>query len=151
MSQSFDSRLSFREMFDLPSVSLVESTVSEILSDLYLWLATIMIGDFVIMGKNHNGKLRDDNEWAGFWSLIGYLLFSVLVSVVVSFVASPFIADFLLMNFAYVVGITTGILGTFFVWFVYSFDYDITTQWKWAFPLISYLVTAINVAGLHYF
>jgi len=102
-----------------------------------------MVGSLVIVGEGW-GKIRRGKQFVGFWKLFAYL---VLEAIIVTF-ASDFVISniemFLLAHLEYLVGITTAVLGTFFIWFVYTFDFNIRTQNKWVFPLVCYIITVAN-------
>lgn len=126
----------------------VEMVVSSYLSDLYLWISAFMVGDFAVFGEGF-GKLRSGDSFVEFWVCFRYLLIGIALAVGVTDFISPYLQILIYSHFQYVVGITSSVIGTFFLWIVYAFDFDISTQWKWLFAVICYLILVLNVAILY--
>ena len=116
------------------------------IADFVFTVVSIMAGSIVIVGEGW-GKIRFQDQFASFWKLFTYLLLEIGIYVLFTDPATNYIEFPLTQNVAYVLGITTGALATFFLWFVYSFDFSITTGKKWVFALVFYAITALNFLG----
>lgn len=128
-------------MFDQDIVSVFVFIDSGIVGGL---LGTMCSGLLVSMKGEHKGKIRRNNQWAGFWRLFG---FAVIEAVFIWFffaLLSPFMESFLREILIYNLGIVSFVVGLFFIWFVYSFDFDFKTQWKWIFPIVCFAISVLN-------
>jgi len=105
-----------------------------------------MVGSIVIVGEGW-GKIRFQNRFAPFWKLFVYFLLEIVAYVALTDMATDYIEGILLANSQCLLGITSGVLGTFFLWFVYSFDFDIRTDKKWVFPLVCYGIAVLNFSN----
>lgn len=125
------------------------SSVITFLADWFLLLASFMIGSVVVWGNGY-AKIYSDNDFLGFWAAVRYFLaFTVILTLSLEFV-TPFIRDLLYAYIHYLIGITFTVVGIFFVWIVYTGDFDITTQYKWAVPLVSLIVVVLNIVSAYY-
>lgn len=112
--------------------------------ELYFWIASIMIGNFVVYGE-HWGKLPWSERFESPLKLFAWLLALIIIALVVTDLASPIVQDWLSSNVDYLTGITSGVIGTFYVWFIWSGDWDFTTDYKWVPPVVCYGMTLLNI------
>lgn len=97
----------------------------------------------MIAGKGW-GKLRTNGVFIGFWKLFGYLLLEIVIFTFAPDYLLPPFEEWLRQNSSHLLGIATGIFGTFFLWVVRAWGRDIRTQNKWVVPVVCYLITAAN-------
>jgi hypothetical protein len=107
-------------------------------------MVSLMLGSVVIVGDGW-GKIRFGNEVAPYWKLFGYAIAEIIIYSWLSNPLTNMLEAFLMENLPFAIGIFTFVLGIFFVWFVYTFDFDIRTDYKWAFPVVCFLITGANV------
>ncbi len=114
-------------------------------------MVSAIISDFIITIRSHHfGKVFFNNKFIKFWYLFFYSILLIISLVILFDVLSPYMDAFMLSNLNYYFGISTAVFGSFFLWFVYAFDYDIKTQRKWVFPLVCFLITISNIVILNY-
>jgi hypothetical protein len=126
-----------------------ETLTSSYLSDLYLWLSAFMIGDLAVFDDGF-GKLRDGDTFVGFWTAFKYLVIGVAIAVGITEFVSPYLQTFIFSHFEYSIGMTSFMLGTFLLWVVYAFDFDIKTQGKWLFAVVCYIIAVLNIVIPNY-
>jgi cbb3-type cytochrome oxidase subunit 3 len=119
------------------------------LAKYYVGLIGTMLGSFVIMGRRW-GTVITSRKFAPFWNLVAFFLVEIGVVVFLPDAVTPFVQRFLFLYQSYITGMTSALIGTFIAWFVYSFEYNHRTQYKWAAILACYLITAGNIAVCHY-
>jgi len=130
-------------------IDLLSSIIS-FLAEWFLLLGSFMVGSFVIWGRGW-AKLRPNREFIEFWDFIKYLFaFTIVLTISLMFL-TPIIERLLYLYSAYLAGITSAITGIFFVWIVYTGDFDIRTQWKWLFVVICFAILALNILVVNYF
>jgi hypothetical protein len=128
-------------------IDLLNSVLSALipyLAELYFWLGSMMIGNFVVWGE-HWGKLPWSERFQSPLKCFAWLLGFIVLALLVTHFASPLVEEWLYGNVVYLVGITAGIIGMFYVWFIWSGDWDITTDFKWVPPLAFYGITFLNL------
>ena len=104
-----------------------------------------MVGSLVISGSGrHWAKLRSGREFIPFWKFVRYLVAETILIAVGSQYIGPWVESQLIANSKFLLGITTGVFGTFFLWIVHTGDFNIKTQRKWILPTICYIVTLVN-------
>ena len=114
-----------------------------LLTSFLLNLCSLMAGSLVITGDGW-GKIRTGGQFVRFWKLFAYFLLEVVLFTYVPPFLARLFQEWLKQNSRYVLGITTGIFGTFFLWVVRTWDYDIRTQGKWIVPAVCYLISIAN-------
>lgn len=113
-------------------------------------LISAVVSDLIVTVRSpHFGKIFVNNHFIGFWRLLGYTLLIAGLFTLLLEVLSPYIDTFMYASLNYYFGISTFVFGIFFLWFVYAFDYDIKTQWKWAFPVICFGIFILNIVVLN--
>lgn len=132
---------------DSNTISIVIHYISIILG---AFIGTMVSGFLVTIGKPHWGKLNPKGDFIGLWRLFGYFVFEVLVIAFVFEWGSPLIDTYLHIYLDYIIGISSAVFGIFFIWFVYTLDYDIKTQYKWAFPTICFTIAFLNLILTYY-
>jgi hypothetical protein len=132
-------------LIDLNSVS---AALIPFLVDLYFWLGSMMVGNFVVWGE-HWGKLPWSERFQSPLRCFAWLLGFIVLALIVTHFASPLAEDWMTRNVAYLTGITTGVIGAFYVWFIWSGDWDFTTDFKWVPPLVFYGITILNLLVYH--
>lgn len=113
-------------------------------------MASAILSDLIVTIRTpHFGKIFFDNRFIGFWRLFLYSILLLGLLTILFEWLSPYFDAFLNANLTYYFGISAFIIGLFFCWFVYAFDYDVKTQWKWVFPLVCFLITILNIVILN--
>jgi len=118
------------------------------LAELFFALLSLMIGSIVTVGQGWGTILRS-RTFAPFWKLFAFFFLEILAYVVLQDAAIGIIEQFLRTNILYVTGLTSALIGVFFLWFVYSFGFSLKTQYKWAFPVICILISVGNIVVYH--
>jgi len=130
-------------MVDFDVISLVIHWVSVIVVAL---VGTMASSFLVTIGSGeHWGKLRFRNGFIKFWRLFVYFMIEVLLLAFIVEWGSPLVETYLHTQLDYIIGISSAIFGVFFLWFVYTLDCDIKTQYKWAFPTICFAIAFLNL------
>lgn len=133
------------------------SLISLIKHDMVYYTALILggmvsaiVSDLIVTIRTpHFGKILFNNEFIDFWRLFLYSVLLLGLLTILFEWLSPYFDTFLNANFNYYFGISAFIMGLFFCWFVYAFDYSIKTQRKWVFPLICFIITVLNIVFLN--
>jgi uncharacterized membrane protein len=107
-----------------------------------------MIGSFIIMGKGW-GTIRTGGHFVSFWRLIAFTFVELAVITFIPDLVTPLVQNTLFTYSNYITGITSALVGTFIAWFVYSFEYNYRTQYKWAVIGCCYLITIANIMFYH--
>lgn len=119
------------------------------LANLYLGLLSIMIGGFVVYGK-HWGQTRWNTQFQSPTKLFAWLVLSILTGYVLIRFATPIVQNWLSGNVIYLIGTTTAFFGAFFLWFLRSGNWKLTTRpERWVPLVVLYAVTALNVLAYH--
>jgi hypothetical protein len=63
---------------------------------------------------------------------------------------SPYFVALIFHHLKYIIGINAAVFGTLSVWLVRAADWDITSDWKWIFPAVCYLVAFAYLALVYY-
>jgi phosphoglycerol transferase MdoB-like AlkP superfamily enzyme len=109
-------------------------------------MVSAIISDLIVtVNSGHFGKIFFDSKFIKFWRLFLYFILLLSSFAILSEWLSPFVDAFMFSYLKYYFGISSLIIGLFFVWFVYAFDFNIKTQNKWLFAVICFVVTAINI------
>jgi len=114
------------------------------LAEYFLWLLGIVVGNFVVW-RNHWGKVPWDERFKSPLKLFMWLLIFAGIGLLTTDYVAPFLTNFLQTNVSYLTGITSFVLGTFYVWFIWSGNWSITTNYKWVLPAVCYLITVANM------
>jgi hypothetical protein len=106
-------------------------------------------GLIVTMGE-HKGKIRFNDKWASLWKLFGGAFLEVVFLSIFFAYLYPFAEAFFKNTLPLSIGITSAVIGLFFIWFLHAFDFDLTKRFRWVFPLVCFLITIANIRFLFY-
>jgi hypothetical protein len=115
-----------------------------VLADLFFYFLSLMVGSFVLIGRGF-GKIRTSGKFKGFWTLFIYTLLEAIAFVTLQGPITGIIELFLRTQARYISGLTAGMFGTFFVWFVRALDFRITRDYRWIFPVVCYGIAASDL------
>lgn len=119
------------------------------MADYFLWLLSVAVGNIVAWGE-HWGRLPWSEKFQSPERVFVWLLVFIGVAEVATKYTSPLLADLLAGYVNYLTGITAFVIGTFYVWFIWSGDWDFLTDYKWVLPVVCYLILGLNVfTNLH--
>lgn len=133
-------------MFDLLNSVLVP--VIPWLTDLYLWIGSVMVGNLVVWGDRW-GKLPWSERFQSPLRLFAWLLGIILLGLVITRLTNPLVENWLYSNVNYLTGTTSGVVGAFYVWFILSGDWSFTTDYKWVPPTVLFGTTILNFLYYH--
>jgi hypothetical protein len=93
----------------------------------------------------HFGKIFCNNQFIKFWRLFAYTVLLLTSFAVLFDLLSPYMDAFMFSNLNFYFGLSSLVMGIFFIWFVYAFDFSFKTQRKWVFPVVCFSITALNI------
>lgn len=114
------------------------------LADLFFYLLSLMLGSVVLIGHGF-GKIRTSGRFASLWKIFIYALLEGILFVKLQGPVTNIIEMLLRDAVIYISGITTSMLGTFFLWLVHTLDFKITKEYRWVFPMVCYGITGFDL------
>jgi hypothetical protein len=107
-----------------------------------------MLGNLVVWGKRW-GRLPWSERFQSPLKLFVWLLGFNILTLVVDHFFSPLVQDWLSRNVNYLTGTSSGVVGVFYVWFIWSGEWRFTTGFKWVPPVVLFLTTVLNILTYH--
>jgi len=133
-------------LFDILDAALVVLVPK--LAEYFVWLGGIVTGNFVAWG-DHWGKLPWSEKFKSPERVFAWLLIFAAIALLATDFLSPSLQSYQFANVDNLPGITSGVIGAFYVWFFYSGDWDLRRNYRWVPPLVCFALTAANIYLTH--
>lgn len=95
------------------------------------------------------GKVPWNKKFESPERVFAWLVVFVIILLFAFDFLSSMLAGVLEANAEYTLGFTTGVLGTFYVWFIYSGGWKLQHKNRWVAVVICYAITAVNFYTYH--